>query len=322
MWKLRILDGLHEGAEAVLGSGDHEIGETDGCDVLIADLHGRYRARLGVSRNLVGLTPLNDAIARIDDIRVPAEGGFVPVGVPLTLGDVRVMFERIATPEEEARRRKRSSRTQAHTRTDPENRPPRTTTHQVMPSQAKAPGGRSVLLKAVALALAVTALPAMEAPATIRSALASPEAVRGGDVATNAAIVAQQEWITRLREFIGDEAVHARWTGPQQIRLSGMTRNIETRSRVQRVTADYRGAVEIVDAVHYVASKRTEDTKIAMPIRIVSIVSAATPYFIGADGTHYFRGAKLPDGAEVVAIAAGRVEFERDGIPIVFDQSR
>jgi type III secretion system YscD/HrpQ family protein len=103
--------------------------------------------------------------------------------------------------------------------------------------------------------------------------------------------------------------VEITYAGAGRVRIEGSTRSSELKRRVQTLVTEMRGAVVIDDQLALVEGKDDAPAQRPLPIRIVNVMLGEAPYFQTDVGATYFIGSKLPDGAEVTAIAAMQIVF-------------
>jgi hypothetical protein len=125
-----------------------------------------------------------------------------------------------------------------------------------------------------------------------------------------------QELAQRVRESIGNvETVKVSYQAPGRVRVDGSTTSNDVKRRLQALVTDMKGSASIEDRVTLV-EPRDPPKQRQMPVRIVSALFGATPYFVTDTGATYIVGSMLPDGAEVIAIQPTKIYF-RAGEQIV-----
>jgi hypothetical protein len=121
-----------------------------------------------------------------------------------------------------------------------------------------------------------------------------------------------QELASRVRDAVGDApGVSVSYHGLGRVRVDGSTASGEVKRRVQSLVNEMKGTASIEDRLAHVEMR--ENKPRAMPVRIASAVGGSAPYFHTDNGVLYTLGSRLPDGAEVVAIAPPVILFKRDG---------
>jgi hypothetical protein len=121
-----------------------------------------------------------------------------------------------------------------------------------------------------------------------------------------------QEIASRVRDAVGDApGVSVSYHGLGRVRVDGSTASGDVKRRVQSLVNEMKGTASIEDRLAHVEVRETRPR--AMPVRIASAVGGPAPYFHADNGVLYTLGSRLPDGAEVVAIAPPVILFKRDG---------
>lgn len=315
MWTLKILNGLHQGAETRLDDGEYAIGRGERCEVLLCDEGiDAVHARLRIADGKPCLVPQDDAALTVNG-EVPAAAS---EAVSLDDGDVVALgMVRMALLREEAV-------------VAPEVSPP----GRVAPgwdAPSKHGGFRPFVLASSAIALAAgigvyLSLPldavAHTGPAPQRTHVAASVAPQFADDRRPAAAsdeTQHDDVMYRVREFIGDPAISTHADAKGRIVLSGIARNSRTAAQIREAQKEFKKVVEIRDAVSYEVSENGSKQTVAMPVKIRNVFIGGTRYFTTADGTRYFEGGKLSDGAEVQSITMNRIVFVRNGKRIRYD---
>lgn len=128
----------------------------------------------------------------------------------------------------------------------------------------------------------------------------------------------------RASEFLGADGVKAVFELPSRLVLLGRpaasTSLDGLKSRVALLAREVASGVGIEDRIEYGALQPAvaETIERPMPLRIVEVHADEPANFRTAEGGRFFVGAKMPDGAEVIAIASEEILFRRDGRPIVY----
>jgi hypothetical protein len=99
-----------------------------------------------------------------------------------------------------------------------------------------------------------------------------------------------------------------------RLRITGTTSDPRVKDRIRALTADLQAEVPVEDASEYLERKDPA----VLPVRLSSVKVGNPSYFLTDSGEHYFVGGVLPDGAEVVAIGAEEIRFQRAGRVIVY----
>jgi len=122
--------------------------------------------------------------------------------------------------------------------------------------------------------------------------------------------------IEQVQRALADETLKV---GLRDARLdiAGKTSRLELKQRIRALTEDLRDTVPVEDRVQYMDAR--DDTGPGpLPVIVSSVMVGNPSYFLTDDGTRYFLGGQLPDGAEVLAIDAAQIQFRRQGKVITY----
>src|SRR6185312_2679852 len=122
--------------------------------------------------------------------------------------------------------------------------------------------------------------------------------------------------IEQVQRALADETLKV---GLRDARLdiAGKTSRLELKQRIRALTEDLRDTVPVEDRVQYMDAR--DDTGPGpLPVIVSSVMVGNPSYFLTDDGTRYFLGGQLPDGAEVLAIDAAQIQFWRQGKVITY----
>ena len=120
--------------------------------------------------------------------------------------------------------------------------------------------------------------------------------------------------LQQVRDALGSDEVQVR-LDHGRVRVEGTTSKTALRKRLQLLSEELHGVVEIEDRVSYVESA---DVQPPMPISVRDVMVGNPGYFQTREGDRYYEGARLPDGAEVVAIEPDRIRFRLAGRDVVY----
>ena len=127
------------------------------------------------------------------------------------------------------------------------------------------------------------------------------------------------ELATRVREELGDPALSVAYQPGGIVVVQGSSDNMVTKDRLRRLTADLAGVVRINDGVAFAEAVHPAAVREhVLPVRIVDLIPGEKGSFGVGNGTRYFVGGVLPDGAEVTAIRPDAVEFSLGKNRIVY----
>ena len=121
--------------------------------------------------------------------------------------------------------------------------------------------------------------------------------------------------IEQVRRALADETLKI---GLRDARLDieGSTSRLELKERIRALTEDLRSTLPVEDRVQYVDAHDGAGPG-PLPVTVRSVMVGNPSYFLTDDGTRYFVGGQLSDGAEVLAIDAAQIQFRlRDKLVI------
>jgi hypothetical protein len=290
-WQLRILQGVHTGATHELATGSYDIGSDFAGDIALLDANVAPRhLRLSIEAAGAYVEAYDGAPLSINGTP-PTVNGRVLLGATDLVECGGTAFRVEALPE-----------------SMPAAQPP----EEDQPSDARSPGAAqrmsrwrwSVIVPVLAMVLA----PGV----ALWQLLHAPEARAPLSPAQHPAPVPpRDDIVSRVREFVGDEHLVIQRGSKAEVIISGVTHAKGAREQVQRIRAEYAGAVEIKDEVSYVEDEAPR--QVELPQRITDVRAGPVRWFRTADGDRYFEGSQLQDGAEVVRIGLDAIVFRRAG---------
>jgi type III secretion system YscD/HrpQ family protein len=123
----------------------------------------------------------------------------------------------------------------------------------------------------------------------------------------------------RAREFLDDPGLEISYQAGGKLRVTGASTRLETKFRQQQLVREMKGIVAFDDSAVYIVAEKKEPPPV-MPVKIVSIYAGYEDrrYFKTDDATKYFEGSVMSDGAEVVSIDIREIVFKRAGKTITF----
>jgi hypothetical protein len=353
--RLLVRDGLHAGAWLTLRGSSMRLGRGDDCDIVLTDADVPEHAGAFVStprgwhfRRAVATTVADAPGAAQQD-----EGADVAVAAPPAHGPI--VAPESQTRHARFRRRRWQLHGVTLVVIDIATLPEPPSAQTVARVKILALGaGATVLVAGTLLVLAFMVVPGLETKlvqaresltaAGFREVTARREGHRqlvlGGFVADSAELARLKTWTqgvnhfevklqvksgqelaSRVRDAIGatgDAAgVSVNYHGQGRVRVEGSTGSGEVKRRVQALVGEMKGAAIVEDRVALVEMRELQKAR-PMPVRIASATGGATPYFVSDTGVVYTLGSRLPDGAEVTAIAPPVIVFQRDGQPITY----
>lgn len=117
------------------------------------------------------------------------------------------------------------------------------------------------------------------------------------------------ELAARVREALADTALSVDYLPAGVVRVQGSSSNLATRERLRSLANELSGVLRIDDRVAFLEATDTPAREHLLPVRVVDVIPGENGSFGNGNGTRYFVGGVLPDGAEVVAIRADAIEF-------------
>jgi len=128
------------------------------------------------------------------------------------------------------------------------------------------------------------------------------------------------ELASRVREALDDTALSVDYLAAGVVRVQGSSSNLATRARLRSLASELSGLVRIDDRVVFleVTDTPTPARDHLLPVRVVDVIPGENGSFSNGNGTRYFVGGVLPDGAEVVAVRADAIEFSIGTKKIVY----
>lgn len=126
-----------------------------------------------------------------------------------------------------------------------------------------------------------------------------------------------QELAGRVRESLADaDGIKVSYQGLGRVRVEGSTDSAEIKARVHALAGEMKATAGIEDRVALVEPRQARNKP--MPVRVVSVMLGATPYFETETGAIYIQGSTVPDGSEVVSIQPTRIFFRHGDRTIVY----
>lgn len=122
--------------------------------------------------------------------------------------------------------------------------------------------------------------------------------------------------IEQVRRALADETLKV---GLRDARLDieGRTSRLELKKRIRALTEDLQGTVPVEDRVQYV-DVQDDAGPGPLPVTVSSVKVGNPSYFLTEEGTRYFVGGQLSDGAEVLAIDAAQIQFRLRGKVVTY----
>lgn len=143
--------------------------------------------------------------------------------------------------------------------------------------------------------------------------------VAGVDNAALGNIYVVSDLVATAQTYFSDTALTVAYLGRGRIEVTGTAARAQIEPRIRNYMKDARPALEVVDHVRDAdpAAPRTATTlggTAGIPeITTVFAGDGDQRYIETADGSRYFEGARLKEGATVVSIGPDEVVFERNG---------
>ena len=122
--------------------------------------------------------------------------------------------------------------------------------------------------------------------------------------------------IEQTRRALADETLKISLRDAR-LDIEGRTSRLESKERIRALAEDLRGTISVEDRVQYLDPGDLAAPG-PLPVTVRSVMVGNPSYFLTDDGTRYFVGGQLPDGAEVVAIDAQQIEFRWRGKGVTY----
>ena len=320
--KLKVLDGIHAGAELVLADGTYVIGSDFTCDMILLDKGvAKQHLRLRVAGQHIDAECMSDAGLELDGIKPSTSDVRFIDGVTITLGQVNLTIWQSAPSDSEPGMLQELPAPAPAPQQ--EMAIPVMAANAIADMPARSPAARYVLMSLAVISLLAGGFYfASRFKAGILSQPRFPIQRDEAERLSKAPAPASPEaFLERAQEFLTDDSLEVTLDKKGRIVVSGKTSSDRTRNDLQRLEKEFAGAIEVVDKVAYVFNKTPGDTQnnlLPLPQAITNVSVGKPSWFQTADGTRNFVGSKLADGAEVVRIGLHDVIFKRDGKLIAF----
>jgi type III secretion protein D len=115
----------------------------------------------------------------------------------------------------------------------------------------------------------------------------------------------------RISEFISEPGIKVKYAGNGLFVLSGQAYSKHYRDNVRRLENDLRQIARIEHGESIVNTPKASSTQLS--IAISGVRMTPVPHFIAADGSRFFVGGRTPDGREVVDISNEKIVFNTQG---------
>ena len=329
---LRIASGMHRGASLELTDSEYLIGSSDDCDVVLRDeAVSAHHCRL--AREWSGFC-VRDLRAGPPQLVTPQtvvyEGGAIEAGYEV--GGVRFTLRQAAPPSKVARSRELSRQSVSSALLVV------MILGVLLAIVAVVSAQRTVMKSSTALAQwSNTGNQALAAQGfrsvhfgsdprgqmQVKGLVADPAEnrrlqawLRGSPYSkAHVNVHLASDLIEQVRRALAEDTLTV---GLRDARLdiAGKTSRLELKQRIRALTEDLRDTVTVEDRVQYLDAH--EAGPVPLPVTVSSVMAGNPSYFLTDEGTRYFVGGQLPDGAEVLAIDAAQIQFRRQGQVITY----
>ena len=284
---LRIVSGLHRGATMELTASDYLIGSGEDCDIVLCDPQvASHHCRL--------IQEWSGFVLR--DLRTPTPRAISPGEVIYEGGAIEAQYDLGGVTL--------SLRQSALARARPDNRRARIS---------------SLLLPAVVIVTILLAVGSLVVPGHALQSVAVSGAARiaaGNRASFGSRHFTTSEVLEQARRALADENLHVELQDGR-LYVEGRTPKLELKNRIHALAEDLRGTIAVEDHVAYTDAADSGSPG-PLPVRVRSVMVSNPSYFLTDTGARYFVGGVLPDGAEVLAIGAGEIQFRRAGKIIAY----
>jgi hypothetical protein len=130
-------------------------------------------------------------------------------------------------------------------------------------------------------------------------------------------VLVASDLVEEARRALADNTVRV-VSQDGRLRIEGRTTQKALRTRIRALAEDLRGTVAVEDRVVYVDADDLNSSPGPLPVSVQSVMIGNPSYFLTDSGARYFVGGVLPDGAEVLSIDAGAIQFLRGGRVIAY----
>jgi Inner membrane component of T3SS, cytoplasmic domain len=115
--------------------------------------------------------------------------------------------------------------------------------------------------------------------------------------------------VQRVRGLLPDKSLQASYAGSGVVRVAGTSTSKALREEIQRLNSDLSDVVRIEDAITYKLPPEPPTLR-PLPFRISGVSPGPNGSFGTDSGARYFVGSVLNDGAEVMAVRSDEIEFK------------
>jgi Inner membrane component of T3SS, cytoplasmic domain len=121
--------------------------------------------------------------------------------------------------------------------------------------------------------------------------------------------------VQHVAGYLDDPGLTVTHVGNGRLLVSGRSTRPETRARQRQLVQELRGVAEIEVVASMMDAPPADKQNLELPVKVVGIYDAvgAAGYFKANDGTRYYEGSILKNGAEVVSIGSDQVIFRQGG---------
>lgn len=277
---LRMTSGLHHGASMELIAGEYVIGSGDACDIVLrgAEVAARH---CRVTRGWSGMT--------VGDLRPGGAQSVAARRIRYDAGAIEVEYD-VGGVQFMLR-----------------HSPPA----QAEPHSHKHPASWRMLI--IVIASVVVGLTFIAARGTVKQ---NPGAADNHRDNAHVSAVSPSDLVEEAQRALADEALRVELRNGRLL-VEGRTSRTILKNRIHALAEDLRGTVAVEDRVEYVAADDLNSPG-PLPVRIQGVMIGKPSYFLTDSGVRYFVGGVLPDGAEVLSIDAGAIQFRRGGRVIAY----
>lgn len=338
--KLRILKGLHEGAELELSPGEHTLGSDENCDIVLLDKDvASTHLRLSIDKEHVSVTSF-ETVSINKKIFDKGSVAYLTDSGVLQIGGVRLELE---VPLEWRKTQEATSSSVAKPTTAKKKHGSAwmifggllacalagmATTAPEKNSQGQAAYSKHQLFQAVAdLKEKELRIEPVGGYLLISGFVSSAERERRLLDIINASdkslVVKRYQVVESLQkkilEFLSEPQLKADYLGNGVFMLSGIATSKNYREQVRRLENDMSSIVRIEHREQVAPyGKKNAPAPVIVPVSIANVNFHPVPNFQTSEGARYFVGGKTPDGTEVVDINEEHIVFSRGGETAVY----
>jgi hypothetical protein len=352
---LSIVAGVHEGAQRDLPPGDYLVGSDAGCDIVLRDDGVAPRHLLLTISRASYVKRIDDAVLSMRGKPVRATRLLLSEHDVLSVGSAALV---IGTLRQTAWSAGAADTADADARADdaeelpqPASPPDATRRNGLVmstlaaiamlgatlfvyasvwphPGDSGADARRLADLQHVVAGLRLPELQVALSPKGVATAAEAQQVRQVAPLYTRGTPLVRfhvaSELVQRAAEYLDDAGLEVSYAGHGHVLVTGRSTLVETKARAKQLEREL-GKIAVLDNhAIYIDAPETKKPSPVLPVRIVGVYSESgeVRHFVTDDGTRYFEGSRLSDGAEVLSIGSGEIVFKRAGQTLTYPLDR